>query len=109
MDACTTTLQSGRKRTVDRETQLYHPFSGRARKLQNREKMAKIPKYRSNRGFPRGEGISFFAEIVPPGGKSTIPGGIFFFFHHYPGGSGYVQKYKPWSTHTDSSGGCAMD
>ena len=30
-------------------------------------------------------GDLFFAEIVPPGGKSTIPGGVFFLFM-FPGG-----------------------
>ena len=63
-------------------------------------------------GFsPRG-GDLFFSEIVPAGGKSTIPGGIFFFSPLPRGGvyhGGYVHKRKPWSIHTDSSSECAMD
>ena len=63
-------------------------------------------------GFSPRRGDLFFSEIVPPGGKTTRPGGIFFFFAATPGGiypGGYAKNFKPWSTHTDSSGGYAMD
>ena len=49
--------------------------------------------YRIPRGFPTGGGIIFFSEIVPPGGKTTRPGGIYFFFT-YPGGKAPCECFQ---------------
>ena len=43
-----------------------------------RNDLNRTPTYLTNRGLPPG-GDFVFAEIVPPGGKSTLPGGIFIF------------------------------